>query len=95
MRLPRMTTRRWMVAVLLAGSMLGLHAALERRRARFDRLAVEHNMRSAGLRARVRAGGNSSVKQAATENYHFRMAEKYRHAARCPWLPVEPGPPEP
>ncbi len=27
--------------------------------------------------------------------YHVAMARKYRHAARHPWLSVEPNPPEP
>jgi hypothetical protein len=27
--------------------------------------------------------------------YHVAMADKYQHAALCPWLPVEPDPPEP
>jgi hypothetical protein len=27
--------------------------------------------------------------------YHDRMKEKYQCAARYPWLPVEPDPPEP
>jgi hypothetical protein len=28
-------------------------------------------------------------------NHHTAMAHKYEHAARYPWLPVEPDPPEP
>jgi hypothetical protein len=28
-------------------------------------------------------------------DHHAAMAEKYRHAARYPWLPVESDPPEP
>ena len=28
-------------------------------------------------------------------DHHAAMAEKYRHAARYPWLPVAPDPPEP
>lgn len=28
-------------------------------------------------------------------SYHASMARKYEHAARCPWLQVEPDPPEP
>ena len=27
--------------------------------------------------------------------YHTAMVRKYRHAARYPWLPVEPDPPNP
>ena len=27
--------------------------------------------------------------------YHAALARKYRHAARYPWLPVEPDPAEP
>jgi hypothetical protein len=26
--------------------------------------------------------------------YHVAMAEKYQHAARYPWLQVEPDPPD-
>ena len=28
-------------------------------------------------------------------NHHAAMAHKYEHAARYPWLPVKPDPPEP
>jgi hypothetical protein len=28
-------------------------------------------------------------------DHHAAMAEKYRQAARQPWLPVAPDPPEP
>jgi hypothetical protein len=28
-------------------------------------------------------------------DYHASLARKYEHAARYPWLPVEPDPPEP
>jgi hypothetical protein len=27
--------------------------------------------------------------------YYQSLASKYQHAARYPWLPVEPDPPEP
>ena len=27
--------------------------------------------------------------------YHAATADKYQHAARYPWLPVEPDPPRP
>jgi hypothetical protein len=28
-------------------------------------------------------------------NHHTAMAHKYEHAARYPWPPIEPDPPEP
>lgn len=28
-------------------------------------------------------------------HYHSQLARKYKHAARYPWLPVEPDPPKP
>jgi hypothetical protein len=34
----------------------------------------------------------AEVKKSA---WHAALAEKYRHAALYPWLPVEPDPPEP
>jgi hypothetical protein len=31
----------------------------------------------------------------ALVRYHSEMAEKYKRAARYPWMPVSPDPPEP
>ena len=42
MRLPRMTTRRWMVAVAMVALIIGAAMAIDRRSKRFARLAASH-----------------------------------------------------
>lgn len=37
----------------------------------------------------------ASPHQLRISTWHYRLASKYRRAARYPWLPVEPDPPEP
>jgi len=39
--------------------------------------------------------GRQAAKFTLWANYHARMKAKYEAAARRPWLPVEPDPPEP
>jgi hypothetical protein len=39
--------------------------------------------------------GEIAADLAKTAAYHERLWRKYEHAARYPWLPVEPDPPEP
>ena len=107
MRLPRMTTRRWMVAVAVVGLLMATalsgyrlkqrrdhylsRAQLHKQNAAFlmqvcetNRIIRTHWSRDDYLSALCRISG-----------YHAAMAAKYRHAARYPWLPVEPDPPEP
>jgi hypothetical protein len=101
MRLPRMTTRRWMVAVVVAGIL----CLLEHRRRSFSSLAVYHDSKTWHSMATFRGVANhvyldandremtpDGVKRSA---WHAALAEKYRQAALYPWLPVEPDPPEP
>jgi hypothetical protein len=42
MRLPRMTTRRWMIAVAVVALLIGAAVAIDRRSKRFARLAASH-----------------------------------------------------
>ncbi len=42
MRLPRMTTRRWMMAVAIVALVIGAAIAIDRRSKRFARLAASH-----------------------------------------------------
>jgi hypothetical protein len=107
MRLPRMTTRRWMIAVAIFGALAGLGVALERRREGLEALALEHQSKMMGLG--VGSGPPSGLgllgwapdrrsltpSERARDEWHFRMMSKYRTAASRPWLPVEPDPPEP
>jgi hypothetical protein len=101
MRLPRMTTRRWNVAVVV----VALLCLLEHRRRSFASRAVYHNSKTwdsmvtfRGVANRVYFDANDremtryEVKKSA---WHSALAEKYRYAALHRWLPVEPDPPEP
>src|SRR5437588_634616 len=113
MRLPRMTTRRWMIAVGISALVIGgtvLSARLTRRHDHFVSRAQDHAWKEAMADAwakRVRAywEGRGGIRgQARLETlvarvplvkaYHGALARKYRHAARYPWLPVAPDPPE-
>ena len=137
MRLPRMTTRRWMIAVAAVALMSsGAVAGLRIRRRHVEFLArvqshtqmerfcalSEHQQRAyiktwadstmLLLRMQERFGLDSGIGKEDARNelesfrrkvanwrrwtsYHTAMARKYRHAARYPWLPVEPDPPPP
>jgi hypothetical protein len=83
----------------------GLLCLLEHRRTSFASLAVYHNSKTwhsmatfRGVASHVYFDSNDremtrdEVKKSA---WHAALAEKYRHAALYPWLPVEPDPPEP
>jgi hypothetical protein len=133
MRLPRMTTRRWMVIVVIVGVVMGAIVGgvrLKRRHSYFLARVQSHAEREDDCRERKRLfdalewnsaaeiewktkdkqGGSPEVarakrtralvhdhKERATRGiaYHAAMAQKYRYAARYPWFPVEPDPPEP
>jgi hypothetical protein len=113
-RFPRMTMRRWIVAVVVViGPMIGGGVLLIRqRRDYFLTLAqLHHNevapsmARGTALKSRLGSisGMSPEIGQIYRDydrmmdraNHHAAMAHKYEHAARYPWLPVEPDPPEP
>jgi hypothetical protein len=85
----RITVRRMMVAVAITG--VGLGWQLDRRSASLRREAARH----AGDSSLVSLEEICNPATEAGKVYHRAMAEKYRHAARYPWLPVAPDPPEP
>ena len=109
MRLPRMTTRRWMLAVALVA--LSVSGEQMRRRAAQYRWQAERHAniesacrRTADLLPRMKpadwegfcgqmARGIRNSPRLAA--YHAVLRRKYEHAARYPWLPVERDPPEP
>ncbi len=94
MRLPLMTTRRWIVAVavfalLFAASGLG-------RSLHYQRIANVHF----GMYEQLYAPDMHdprpwAIRMQRRATYHLGLYIKYREAARFPWLPVEPDPPEP
>jgi hypothetical protein len=98
-----MTTRRWMIAV----AVVGLLCLLEHRRRSFESLASYHRSRLARfvigqslddltvIRPIFRDRKPLTTDEVKVATWHQAMARKYRQAARKPWLPVEPDPPEP
>ncbi len=106
MRLPRMTTRRWMVVV----AVLALILAARTEVGRLLNLR-QHHLAMAGLYGkwemdydrwrsryleRMPSGAESSPRLRRTEqilSYCAQMREKYERAARYPWLPIEPDQP--
>lgn len=96
MRLPRMTTRRRMIAVALSGALVGVGVALERRREAFEALALEHQSGIIGLGVGFGpptglgllgwAPNSRSLTpgERVRDGWHFRMMLKYRAAASQP-----------
>jgi hypothetical protein len=112
MRLPRMTMRRWIVAVAIVAILIGVGLEVGRRSRRFARLAAYHtNVALEHFGTLMAFGGEPpplrDVPPAglgparylhparALLRYHCALTEKYQRAARYPWLPVAPDPPEP
>jgi hypothetical protein len=86
---PRFTVRWLMIATAIIGVGLGL--PLERRAASLRREAARHS----GDSTLVSLEEMYNPTTDASRDHHRAMAEKYYHAARYPWLPVAPDPPEP
>jgi hypothetical protein len=96
MRLPRVTTRQWMVAVALVALTIGIALGgirLKRQRDRHLLHAALHQSH-VDLARKIKKGSPGPLASRLIE-YHASMARRYRHAARYPWLPVEPEPPAP
>ncbi len=89
MRLPRTTTRRWMVAVAIVAFALVTFVFL-RRSAHFMRLAAFHNDMARAIRSSPGSGADPKRADRLEE-----LARKYERAAARPWLSVEPDPPRP
>jgi hypothetical protein len=95
MRFPRMTMRGWMVAVAMAATALGV--TMERRN-RFRKVADYHQGEFSKLVRRLpgfMSAGSSEDPTMLRLEWHESMRRRYDRAARYPWLPVEPDPPEP
>jgi hypothetical protein len=103
MRVPRVrfTIARTMVVVAVIAVLLGAVAML-RRRAYLRKLADYHAEAARHIRfdhgSIIRPDGayvHIAVAPPRLADYHEDLAGKYERAARYPWLPVEPDPPEP
>ena len=90
----RFTVRRLMIAVAVAGVALGAWGIVARRRARFERL-FSHHFGLAGPSVNRSFDPGHRVFVTAKGRWHHDLAMKYAEAARRPWLPVVPDPPEP
>jgi hypothetical protein len=103
MRLPRFrfTIGRLMVAVAILALALTIYVGIERRRAWLQRLAQYH-WEKVAANSVVQADADRTIYRASASlrnrqlaHYHVNLANKYANAARYPWLPVSPDPPEP
>jgi hypothetical protein len=97
MRFPRLTIRRLMVAVAVAGVLLGGCRWMQLRAARFQSRANWHFARWRTLsdpfppEVLLRLGWKFPPRA----RYHFDLFMKYSNYADYPWLPIEPDPPQP
>ena len=95
----RFTVRRLMIAVAIV-ALLGYGArTLKDRRARFEARATEEYwlfIDASAYNGSWPTGTPWPPPQSNSKSrHHEKLAAKYRHATRYPWLPVEPDPPEP
>ena len=101
MRLPRMTTRRWMIAIAILAILLAPVAIeLPRRRARFRALAAHYRAKELiapfrYLSITFNEWQSLQKRWPRLRPYYALMRKKYEFAERYPWLPVDSDPPEP
>lgn len=101
MRLPRMTTRRWIVVVAITAMFVEIYRE-SKLSSQYRQNASLHRLREAMFRGDIFPVPGKSLGWIATGTpnaslsaYHAAMGEKYEYAARHPWRAVEPDPPEP
>ena len=102
MRLPRMTTRRWMVVVAVVAVTFGAMAIERRRRADYTDHFLYH---AQGLEGSSHSHDPSSffarlpeaqqARQVRAWAYHRTMRDKYRRALSIPFWFVTEDPPPP
>lgn len=100
MRMPRFRIRMMMVLIAIAALLLTGLA----RRSMFQGIAEYHRVH-AGVEASAseivsivmleHADGAIEFDSWPRHRWHKDLQKKYERAARYPWLPVEPDPPEP
>ena len=106
-RLRHGMTRRRMIAVAVVAlvpvvlestvALYRRHLALRQRAAYHEEIEklLTATVGELALAARWPKAAAQVRANAAIRDRHVRLKEKYRRAARYPWLPVEPHPPEP
>jgi hypothetical protein len=105
MRLSRMTTRRWIVAVVISAALLGIFVEIDRElrhRSQYRAKARMHSLQEEVLKGTVfrGTGGAAEIYAYSTADperatYHAEMRRKYEYAALRPWLAIEPDLPQP
>ncbi len=106
MKMLRMTTRRWMVvvaglAILFARPARFHGLARVHERARESILVSDLELyllispSKGDMRSESERGALAAKPILEIVNYHNAMSEKYKEAARRPWLPVAADPPSP
>ena len=103
MQLPRMTTRRWMIATAVVAVCFAAAIMVQRRRESFRQLATGWTYDEAlyGTQLGIILPDPTDQNRARVERtqrrveYADQLRLKYEHAARYPWLPVEPDRPQP
>jgi hypothetical protein len=101
MRLPRMTTRRWMIAAVLVGaSIQAIRWHVTWYRACIwlaERRAARKSFRTIVIPGKgpVRINRNGELISPGRDRWYVSMSDKYYRAALFAWLPVERYPPEP
>ncbi len=95
MRIPRMTTRRWIVVVMIVAVLLGVERT-RRRAAYLQQRAVENEQAETAIKIILLPAPGTDVESLRRRaDYYAHLKEKYRRAARSPWLSIEPDPPAP
>ena len=85
MRFPRLTTRRWILAVAVIAVMIGY----VRSSIQMWQIASYHGQQS---RRVARSFAETGHRFYVQRQWHARMEQKYRAAIWFPWFPVEPEP---
>jgi len=101
MRMPRMTTRRWMILVAVVGaSIQAIRWHLKWSRAYLwlaERRAASKSFRTLFVPGKgpVRINRNGQLISPERDRWYAATSDTYYRAAHFPWLPVEPDPPQP
>jgi hypothetical protein len=90
MRPPRMTTRRWFLAIAVVAIALWPANRLAKRRAYFLARAAHHRHMAIEISRDKRSRDPADCPNTFISMLHDRMALEYERAARAPWLP-DPG----
>jgi hypothetical protein len=101
MRMPRMTTRRWMIAVVLVGVSIPVirwHVKWSRAYLGLaERLAARKSFRTVVIPGKGPVWINrfGELLSPERDRWYAATSDKYYRTALIPWLPVEPDSPWP